>query len=177
MAELDDPRWLAVDPGETTGWSIWKGDRVLGGGQTPMWEFSDEVWAALEHDGGLLLDVNETSRGPAEEELNEGGIDFIVCEKFVLYPWEAKNLSWDEFRTVQLIGALTFMARLSDIPIYKQPATIKEPARAAGAESMFLHPLYDNRHQNDSIMHGWFYVMVEMKGANLVVPDGTINAE
>lgn len=173
MATLDDPRWLCVDPGETTGWSIWKGDRVLGGGQTPMWEFADDVWEALFEEDGLLLNVDETSRGDAEAHLNEGGIDFIVCEKFALYPWEAHNLAFDEFRTVQLIGALTMMARRSDIPIYKQPATIKQPALAAGADEMFLHPLYENRHQNDSIMHGWFYVMVEMKGARLIVPDGT----
>lgn len=191
MASVEGKRWLCVDPGETTGWSVWKGDRLLGGGQTPLWEFGHGVWDTLQAqssaqfvsslDGiarlereGLVGAGQQPWLDPgtaAQADENTGPIELIVCEKFALYPWEAKNLAFDEFRTVQLIGALTFMATLFDIEMHKQPASIKERALAGGAKEFFTHPLYENRHQNDSIMHGLFYVQVECRGTNLGAPD------
>jgi hypothetical protein len=32
---------------------------------------------------------------------------------------------------------------------------------AGGAEQLFYTPLRENRHQNDAIMHGVFYLVVE----------------
>jgi hypothetical protein len=181
-ASVPQGRWLCVDPGETTGWSVWKGEKLLGGGQTPLWDFAHCVWDALAYEKdmrrhpGELLGEGERSwlgKGVTPED-NDGDFELIVCEKFALYPWEAKNLAFDEFRTVQLIGALTFMATLFDVTMHKQPATIKEPALNAGAKELFTRPLHENRHQNDSIMHGWFYLLVECKGLNLGVADGTV---
>lgn len=189
-AEVPQGRWLCVDPGETTGWSVWKGEKLLGGGQTPLWDFAHDVWDTLvterPYSGQQTV---ENAQGKKDAPLgqwnqswlgadvkpqdNTSGFELIVCEKFALYPWEAKNLAFDEFRTVQLIGALTFMATLFDLTMHKQPATIKEPALNAGAKELFTRPLHENRHTNDSIMHGWFYLLVECRGINLGVQDGT----
>jgi len=139
-------RWLTVDPGESTGWSVWEDKELVDAGTTPMMEFADDVW-------------NEKF----------GKIDRIVCEDWRIYPWEAKkgSLNWDQCRTARLIGVLAFIARLRDHSFILQPAAIKERAIAGGAKELFYRPLHENRHQNDAIMHGWFFVQVELLGANI----------
>lgn len=166
MSSVINKRWLCVDPGETTGWSIWQGERVIGEGQTPLWEFAFDLHDALNNDIGPLapgaVGCLRPGIDPCENQpLADNPFDLIVCEKFALYPWKAKDLAFDEFRTVQLIGAITFMSTLFGIELHKQPATIKEPAMEAGAGELFISPLRENRHSNDSIMHGVFYMAVE----------------
>ena len=40
-----EPHTLTVDPGETTGWALWTLDwQLIEAGQTPLWEFIDELW-------------------------------------------------------------------------------------------------------------------------------------
>lgn len=153
---------LCIDPGETTGWSLWRGDKVLGGGQTPLWEFAHDFADAVEKDVGPLSQCNEAClRDGVNGDKNTGPIELVVYEVFALYPWKAKALSWDEFRTVQLIGAIKLICDRHDIPWIKQPAQIKERAVAAGAEEVFVRPLHENRHQNDSLMHGIWYNLTQ----------------
>ena len=47
------PLWLCVDPGETTGWSIWSGTTMLEAGQTALWEFIDDVDLTLSAEPGM----------------------------------------------------------------------------------------------------------------------------
>lgn len=165
-------RVLCVDPGENTGWSIWRGDKLLGGGQTLMGQFKFDVWDAITANEGPLSEGQShlLHKGVKKAE-NKGRIGLFVIEKFALYPDKAKTMIWDEFRTVQLIGALVFMAELNDIKVEKQPASIKQRAMAGGAEELFVRPLKENRHENDSIMHGFFYNQVTKKGIKLGIPD------
>lgn len=180
-----EERFLCVDPGETTGWSVWSKDKLLGGGQTPLWQFALDVYTTLQQQQ-LVSSRSypvDAPLGPGDQTwlhpdidpaLNEGPIGLLIIEKFVLYPWAAKELSFNEFRTVQLIGALTFLATVYDIDLHKQPASIKEEAEKGGAQELFVEPLHENRHQNDSIMHGWFYVRVEVLGAVVAIRDGNV---
>lgn len=180
MPSLPDGRWLCCDPGETFGWSMWRGAKLLGGGQTPLWEFAHKLHDQFfcENHGAVGSDLLGTGDQPwlnpgIGPKTNQGKIELVVCEKFALYPWAAKELAFDEMRTVQVIGAVYFMCSLFDVPLHKQPASIKERALAGGAKEFFVRPLHENRHTNDSIMHGVFYHQVEVKGINLQIPDGT----
>lgn len=139
-------KFLAVDPGETVGWSLWEDDKPIGGGQHDLKEFID----AVAESAGLAR-----ASGPLADEL--GGWELLVVEDWALYPWELENLAWDKCRTARAIGALELIARITGKQIVLQPAKIKEQAVAAGAEEHFLIPLHENRHQNDSLMHGAFY--------------------
>lgn len=155
MPEIENFRTLCVDPGEDVGWSIWRGPILVGAHTTKMWPFADDVWKWLNEEpacGGDDYWVKDE-----QVEHNVGPIGRIVCEDFRIYPWEAKNLAWDQVRTARLIGALTFMARNLGIEFHLQPAAIKKSSVAAGAEEFFYTPLHENRHANDSIMHGWYY--------------------
>ena len=145
--------WLCVDPGETTGWSIWRDKKLLVAGQTDLWPFIDSVdsWLVSK----MLIKENELSHygSPAQG----GELGAIVCEDWSLYPWMLEKLAWDKCRTARGIGALELLARQHGIPLHLQGADIKDAAKAAGAEELYLTPAHENRHANDSIQHGVFY--------------------
>lgn len=149
--------WLAVDPGETTGWSLWDEVGTLRyADQTPMWKFADAVYAAAE---GKVFDP--FFEALTEKERAAGKVPTIyaiVCEQWQLYPWELQNLAWDHCRTARLIGALELICRQFGIQLIFQGADIKKGAVAAGAEALFLAPVHENRHANDSLMHGVYYL-------------------
>lgn len=145
-------RWVSVDPGEDCGWALWEDEALLDAGTAKLWEFGDAVYAATH------LDPMELELIGDQLALQLVGIVRIVCEDFRIYPWEAKNLSWDPVRTARLIGALTLIAKQKlNEPIILQGAKIKERSEAAGAKSFFLSPLNENRHANDAIRHGVYY--------------------
>lgn len=159
MNEDVKKNWLAVDPGETTGYSIWRDTDLLYADQLPLIEFADDVdeWLTSGLCPPRLADLEPEHKAPL------GG---ILSEKWQIYPWEAHpgKLDWDECRTANLIGMLQLLARQHNIKIKQQGADIKEPAMSAGAGELFLTPLHPNRHANDSIMHGVFYTAVNQEG-------------
>lgn len=132
-------KWLTVDPGEDTGWQRWEGARPAAGGQTKGWEFVDQVAAWV----------------------RSGELELLVIEDWALYPWKVKDLAWDKCRTARIIGALTFICRDEGIPVLFQPASIKKTAQKAGADHLYVTPLHENRHQNDAIQHGIYYLATQ----------------
>jgi hypothetical protein len=161
---------LYCDPGEDFGWCVGCGTKLLAAGTTKMWTMADDVWEALTGDPSVLLNEETVRNGIKVDDYIDLPIQRIVCEDFRIYPWKAKELAWDRVRTARVIGALTFMARVQDIPFILQPAAIKKAAQAAGAEELYYRPLHENRHQNDAIQHFVFFTNVELLGLNLPVP-------
>lgn len=167
---------LYVDPGETTGWALGRGLRLLGGDQRPMWDFADDVWEALQEgspDAGGYLGDPGYLRDDAEPSDLTLPIGRMVVEDFRLYPHVMRTgaLDWNPVRTARLIGALTFMARVHCIPFVTQPASIKSAARAAGAEELYVVPMHENRHHNDSIQHFVFFTATELMGIKMPARD------
>jgi hypothetical protein len=146
-------KYLTVDPGETVGWSLWEGTDLLECGQTPMWEFVDDLAAGVMCVGGEYRS--------ADPDSSFVGVEIIVVEEWALYPWELQNLAWDKCRTARCIGAIELICRLAGIQLRMQAAQIKEQAVLGGAEDLFVRPLHENRHANDAIMHGVYYQVVE----------------
>jgi hypothetical protein len=169
---LEDFRTLYADPGEDFGWSMGCGTVLLAAGTEKMWTMADDVWAALNDPSDPSLMLNDTSfaREGVDRALFSLPIQRIVCEDFRIYPWKVKDLKFDRVRTARVIGALTFMCRLLDIPFVLQGANIKKAAQAAGAEELYYKPLHENRHQNDAIQHFVFFTSVELLGLPLPVP-------
>lgn len=111
-----------------------------------MREFVDLLFDSVQGNGKVLNDLTFL------------GVRRLVVEDWALYPWALKGLAWDKCRTARAIGQLELIARQFDLELVLQPAKIKEGAVAAGAENLFSTPLHENRHQNDAIMHGTFYI-------------------
>jgi hypothetical protein len=169
---IEDFRTLYCDPGEDFGWCVGKGMKLLAGGIEKMWPTADEIWASLQGDGSPMLDGDTPHlRNGVSPEDNSGPIKRVVCEDFRIYPWAAKELSWNPVRTARVIGAITFMCRVHNIELVFQPAAIKQAAQNAGAEELYYHPLYPNRHVNDAIQHFVFYTQTTMRGIKLAIPN------
>jgi hypothetical protein len=145
--------WLCVDPGETTGWSIWRGKELVEAGQLDLWPFIDGVDVWLQTG---LVPPDELFHLPQDADQRLGA---IVCEDWKIYPWlaEVGKLNFDACRTARGIGALELLCRQHGVKMILQGADIKEGAKAAGAEELYLAPVHENRHANDSIQHGVFY--------------------
>lgn len=168
---------LYCDPGETFGWCIGKGTKLLLAGQTPMWAMADEIEWALTN-GNLRGTQFEDPVWWRDEVTPEAYLDFsigrMVVENFRVYPDKAKALIGDELRTVRVIGALQDKCRPAryDIPFITQGANIKSAAQAAGAEELYYRPLHENRHQNDAIQHFVFFTNVVLRKRSLAKPEG-----
>jgi hypothetical protein len=160
-------RWLSVDPGEDTGWALWEDGDLIDAGTDKLWQFGEAVYAATHEDSESLELVGD------DLALKFIGVERIVCEDWRIYPWEAKKgtLNWDQCRTARLIGGLTLVAKMKGMEFVLQGAKIKERAEAAGAEALFMSPLVENRHANDAIRHGVYYLAIE-RGARPVEMEG-----
>lgn len=141
--------WLSIDPGESTGWALWEKDRLVEAGTDTLWDVIDSLSEACSLT--TLTENDERVQFPKQ-------LGHIVMEDWALYPWKVKDLSWDKCRTARGIGAIELVCRYTATPLTLQPAAIKKNAIAAGAEEQFLRPLHENRHANDAIMHGVFYL-------------------
>lgn len=148
---------LAIDPGETVGWSIWDTEKYvkLTGGQTPRVAFTDALADRL--NVGCDLAHHE----PPTETVLGHDIDEIVCEEWMIYPEHARRgaLDRDKCLTARTIGAIQLLARMAGIPVHFQNASIKEQAKAMGAENHFVEPRTANRHENDSTYHSIYYMV------------------
>lgn len=153
---MDDGLWLSVDPGESAGWALWRGDALIDAGTTAMWDFAQSVFVAVFRPEEADLIGDELAK-------KFTGIQRIVAEDWRIYPWEAKKgtLNWDQCRTARLIGALTLCAQQGALEWVLQPAKIKERAEAAGAQDFFISPLHENRHANDAIRHGVYWLAIK----------------
>lgn len=152
---------LYLDPGEDAGWCIANGPKLLAAGTEKMWILADYIWMALSTGGadgplGCGPKALAHSRKGVGQAALEPPIGRIVCEDFRLYPWKINEMKWDPVRTARLIGGVTMMSRVYDLPFFLQPAKIKKQAVLLGTEEYYYHPLNENRHQNDAIQH-WVY--------------------
>lgn len=145
--------WLTIDPGETTGWALWEGVRLVHADQCPRLRHIDIVdW---------WLDNGEPPLDDVDIEFGDAGLPLgaIVCENWQLYPDVMRTgaLDYDECRTARAIGAYELLARQHNIKFITQGAAIKGPAEEAGSRELYLSPQHEMRHANDAIDHGVFY--------------------
>lgn len=158
MSEL--PRkWVTCDPGESTGYAVWKGNTLVHAGTVELWQFVRALgYDVIQDQPGLWEGLDQEVYSRVQ------GWGRLVMEDWHLYRDKAQALIGDAQDTVRGIGALQFICQALDRPYTLQPAAIKSAAVTAGAEDLFLRPLHDNRHANDAIMHGVYYAGMQGKG-------------
>lgn len=140
-------KWVTTDPGESIGYTVMAGDRLVYAGTADLWDFI--------HAFAVAMGVEEPGPRADDEELvaRLKGCQLLVYEDWALYPWKLQELAWDKCRTARGIGALEFVCQAAGIPYESQPASTKDAAESGGAADLFLRPLDENRHANDAIRH------------------------
>ena len=125
--------WLALDPGETNGWSLWEDERRIDAGQ--------DDWERL---------IGRLDR------LSKNGLRLIVYERYALRSSAAKSMIGSEFETVQVIGAVKLMGYQLGIKLVGQMPAQKE---FFDNERLKKLDLYDvgKQHTRDSVRHALYY--------------------
>lgn len=97
-------------------------------------------------------------------------VDAVLCEKFVLYPWMARQQGFSEFLTPQMIGIISYLVGLLDVPLIMTNTSNKklavDVARPIQPKLLRTYPnrkagkVYfagSNEHERDALAHmAWF---------------------
>jgi len=132
---------LAVDPGETTGWCVFRFGKLTECGQCP----GDPV-----HLDNLITRLDP---------------DIIVCEEYRIYGWKAKRHAWSDVPTLRLIGGIQMICTQRNIPMVLQGA--QQAKGFSKDDKLRAWGLYQvgKRHANDSIRHATYYLLFGYKNA------------
>jgi hypothetical protein len=127
---------LCLDPGETTGWAIFRYGHLTGAGQFAV-----------------------TNLRIFESLIDRFQPDQLVVENYRVYPWLVKQHSWAEVPTLRYIGAILLLAEQRRIPVHLQMAQL---AKGFCKDSKLKEwGLYkpSRRHANDAIRHGCYWLL------------------
>lgn len=137
---------LALDPGETTGWSNFQNNSdgliLLGRfGQVKTWPEEDMVKSLTG-----LFDLIKP--------------DTVVYERYAVYAWRAREHTWSNVPTLQIIGCIRTLCLQRGIQnVHEQTAQIAKGF--CTDDNLRMWGLYERgqRHARDSIRHGAYYTM------------------
>ena len=142
MAEAKPPRYLALDPGETTGWAKFDEDgAVLSMGQ---YKQADQTKWLTEHLTSDLLAV--------------------ICEEYRIYN-QKQQKRWSRNQTSKNEGAIQLLSEMRGVPFFLQPANVK----AIGYKQSGLGKAPTNHaisHQYDAVAHGTYW----LRGRGILKP-------
>jgi hypothetical protein len=127
---------LCLDPGETTGWAIFRNGNLTGSGQF-------RVTNTLVFD--KIIDRLEPTH--------------LVVENYRIYPWKSKQHNWSDVPTLRYIGAIQHAAALRGVPITMQMAQlVKTFCTNTKLKSWGVYK-EDKKHANDAIRHGCYFLL------------------
>lgn len=140
---------LVLDPGEKVGWARAEVDDLgnwsnVNHGITPLWTMADAIAKAQQ----------------VRDDANWANYDVIVCEAWRLYGSHAKTMIGSEFPSVQFIGAVKLVCRLTQTEYVSQPASDKKVGLARLEvdypdyyELATRAVAHDDGHDQDALMH------------------------
>lgn len=129
---------LALDPGETTGFAVMH--------MTPVHTRRD--FPELVCTGTLSL-----WRG-VEKLIREHRPRVVVYEKFLLYPWKAREQSFSAMPAAQVVGAIEEICERHALHVVGQSAATGKGVRLSPEKKAEIH----NRHAIDAYCHGVAYL-------------------
>lgn len=135
---------VALDPGETTGWSAWDSYNLVGSGQITTNKWPDAAKAV-----SLILQ----EYGPVN----------VVHETYRIYKWHTQDHTWSKLWTPRLIGGIEMYCAIYDFHLTGQTAQVAKNF----CTDAFLneHNLYKEGqvHARDAIRHGAYFLLFGAK--------------
>jgi hypothetical protein len=137
-------RLLALDPGETTGWSLWENNGLVDCGQKKTWPLTHAIDSFQE-----LLTLHPT---------------IIVFESYQVYEHKLEEHTWSRVPTIQVIGCLKTLVLLhgrvfGQIPYTTQTAQVAKGFCTDDKLKQWGFWQQGMRHARDSIRHGAYYLL------------------
>lgn len=132
---------IAFDPGETTGFAI----------------FTEEA---------EFIKVGEIRKSNIEfyKLLKSYSELVVIIERFRLFPWKFRSLSWSVLYPIKIIGTIEGYCELLKIPFVEQDTVIK---KFFTDEKLRKLKLYRKRqfsvHERDAIRHALYYLHFKLK--------------
>lgn len=134
MAQERTPRYLALDPGETTGWAT----------------FDEE---------GVVIEWGQVTQADLHQWLDKkitSDLRAVISEEYRIYN-SRKQRQWSRNQTSKNEGAIEAISSLRGVPFYLQPANIKK----IGYKWAGLGAAPSNHsisHQFDAVAHGTYWL-------------------
>lgn len=133
--ELEEAKFLALDPGKSTGYAYFKSNgEYLAGGTIRGYEEAFSWFPNIPWDK----------------------LDSVIVEDFRLYTWKAQQQSWSKLETVKLIGAVEVLGRMHGVPVVLQSPAHKPIAYMWAG--LTVPKNHDMSHETDAFVHGVYYL-------------------
>ena len=135
---------LALDPGETTGYAVFKEHKLIKSGE-------------------IKTKTIETGIVTLQQVLKEHKPDFVVYEHYRVYQHKAKDHAQSDLHTSQFIGAIKTICLLRGVPYYKQMASVAKGF--CTDDKLRDWGLYKRgeRHARDAVRHGLYFLIFNWK--------------
>ena len=140
---------LCLDPGNTTGWSMFMDGKFTAGGQLDTVDKETVDWNLIK---GFI-------------EMNEP--DYVVCEDYKIYAHKLERHSFSPVMTLRLIGGIDCICSTLDIPIHYQMAATAKGFVTDEKLKAWNYWQKGERHARDSIRHGCYFLLFKDKGKNI----------
>lgn len=154
-------RLLALDPGETTGWSIWDSHdnasryEMHSCGQLPTWD--------KEAQAGTMFPIIPAVQGFAK--FIEGlDIDQVIMEVYRVYEWKADSHSWSDVPTLRIIGVIETILHQHNIPYWFQTAQVAKNFATDDRLKEWGFYQRGQRHSRDSMRHALYFLLFGPQG-------------
>jgi len=165
-------RLLALDPGETTGWSFFVNGSAsnIPSAVDPTGHLNTEAPAPAlpqSSEPGWRLEVcGQIKTWPIESAfpsitslLETYHPDQVVYERYNVYGWKAADHSWSDVPTLQVIGIIRTLALQSKIPTDEQTAQIAKAFCKDDKLRSWGMYAKGQRHSRDSMRHGTYHIL------------------
>jgi hypothetical protein len=137
-------RLLSLDPGQTTGWTVWdcipgNDDVRIAHGQLQSWVMKDGV----RNFAGLLDQYNPT---------------FCVYESYHIYDWKLESHSFSDVPTLRIIGGIETQLLQRGIPYTHQSAQVAKTFVTDDRLQQFGYWEKGLKHSRDAHRHAIYFL-------------------
>lgn len=130
---------LALDPGETTGYTVFNGDELVGVGQLATKDIDKGVIELIK-----ILDKFKPS--------------FVVYEAYRVYKWKTKDHANSDLHTSQFIGVIRAICAMRSIPYHMQMAQVAKQFCTDDKLKEWGLWIKGQRHARDAIRHAIYFI-------------------
>lgn len=135
---------LCLDPGETTGWSVFTNGVLTSYGQAPTYD----------------KDKKTIKWGAVTELVERSQPTHIICENYRVYAHKLERHSFSEVPTLRIIGGLELLGYQYQVPVAYQMAVQAKGFVTDDRLRKWGFWKENMRHSRDAIRHGIYYLLI-----------------